>query len=412
MPTEARQVGYMGRRAVALSAGQASLVVDELGGMVPVFGLRRGAGLLNAHWIPEFRDTSGQPWSEAAHGAYWKGKLLHHLAGDFPCAPSFGPPCTVDGVEHPAHGWTAEEAWRLEAAGVDEATGAPFARFALESPAPGLPLSFQRCDLLLPGAPAYASVLRIRNRGAAPVAVNAARHNTVGAPFLAAGCRISLPGNRFMAAGDGTEFEATGRLLGGVEFGALEAAPLREGGQVDAGAVPGPIGFTDLVAGAIPPGLALGWSCVVNPALRLAYLCFFPGVAALPPGELAPTFNILWMQYGGRPFTPWALHEGGGDRTFCLGTENGVCGFANGLAWCRAHPALLGNATTAEVPAGGERTLVYATALVPLEPALLAEGVRGVEAEAGALVLRGARAFQRVAGADLAVARAVAAVGR
>jgi hypothetical protein len=83
------------------------------------------------------------------------------------------------------------------------------------------------------------------------------------------------------------------------------------------------------------------------------------------------------------------------------------------LAWGRAHPRVLGVPTTVDVPAGGERTLCYGTALVRLDPALVREGVHAVEAEPGALVLRGERAAQRVpVAADFeAVRRVVARLG-
>ncbi|HET9596605.1 MAG TPA: hypothetical protein VFP65_13540 [Anaeromyxobacteraceae bacterium] len=410
---EARRIGYLGRTAVALANAEVRAVVDAEGGMMPEFGLRRGKGLVNAHWLPDFRGDLGTPWSDERCARYWKARLLYLIAGDFPCSPSFGPGCTVDGVALPPHGWAANETWALEAAGVDSEAGAAWARFALDSPAAAMPISYRKHDLVLEGQPAYFSVMRVRNAGAAPVAIQLGRHNTVGPPFLQAGCAISACADRFQVPPPPTEFDGTGCLVQGAEFESLAAAPLRSGGTIDLRTVPGPAGWTDLVAGAVPAAARLGWSCVVNPVLGLAYVCFFPGPAGLPRGEIALGFNVLWLQYGGRDFAPWAHHEGGPDRTFCLGTENTVSGFANGLAWARAHPTVLGVPTTVEIPAGGERTLVYGTALVRLDPALLSEGVRGVEAEPGAMILRGARSAQRVpVAADLeAVRRAVARLG-
>lgn len=170
------------------------------------------------------------------------------------------------------------------------------------------------------------------------------------------------------------------------------------------------IGYTDMVFGAVPERLALGWSCVVNPVLKLAYVAFFPGRVGLPDGEIAASFNALWLQYGGRPFPPWALDEGGADRTFCLGTENGTSNFGNGLGYSRANPQLLGRPTLVEIPARSARTLAYGTALVPLEDALVKEGVEAVEAAPGAMVLKSARSSQRAnVGADFAAARALVA---
>lgn len=409
---EARRFSYMGRKSTLLANGKIRAAIDAMGGMMPEFSLRRGAGGINAHWLPEFRDNSGKPYSAAEHEAYWKAKILYLIAGDFPCSPTFGPGGLVDGAELPSHGWTANEEWAIEELGTAPEAGAAYARFSLKSPAPSMPLAYSKCDLVFEGQAAYYSVMRVKNEGAKPVAINLARHNTLGAPFLQAGCRISLCADRYMTAPAGTEFDTTGRLAQGKEFGGLGAVPLRDGKTVDLGLVPGPIGYTDFVTGAVPASLALGWSCVVNPELGLAYVCFFPGEAGLPPGEVALGFNDLWLQYGGRPFTPWALEEGGADLAYCLGTENAVGAYANGLEYSRSHPELLGRPTTLTVPAGGERKLCYGTAFVELSPELLREGVRSIEAEPGKLILKGGSAFQKVAlDANFGAARRVEASG-
>ncbi len=394
---EARRFDYLGRKSTALSNGKVRALVDASGGMMPEFSLLRGSGGVNAHWMPDFRDNSGRPYSEAEHGKYWKNKVLYLIAGDFPCSPNFGSSCVVDGVELPVHGWTANEEWKIENVGISPDAGAAWARFSLGSPEPAMPLVWNKCDLLFEEQTAYYSVIRIRNGGEKPVAINLTRHNTLGSPFLQAGCRISLCAERFLTAPAGTEYDDTGRLAQGAEFGSLSSVPLRDGGSTDLRTVPGMIGATDFVTGAVPARLSLGWSCVVNPVLGIAYICFFPGEAALPRGEIALSFNDLWLQYGGRPFTPWALDEGGADHSFCLGTENAVGAFASGLAYARSVPEILGKPTTLTVPSGGERKLCYGTALVELTPDLLREGVRSMEAEEGRLVLKGERAFQRVA---------------
>jgi hypothetical protein len=407
---EAKRVAYMGKRAVVLGNDEVRTVIEAAGAMVPEFGVRRGSAVLNAHWIPDFRDVSGAQYSQAIHGAYWKVKLLHMLAGDFPCSPSFGAPCETDGVVHPVHGWAANEEWTINGVGTDEAARAAWAHTTLHSPAQDMPLTWEKTDLVFAGQPAYFSLIRVKNAGASPITINLVRHNTLGPPFLAAGCRISVAADRFIAAPADTEFDPTGRLLQGGEFKSLATAPLRGGGTADIREVPSMIGYTDMVFGAIPEQLALGWSCVVNPVLKLAYVCFFPGKIGLPEGEIAASFNELWLQYGGRPFPPWSLDEGGLDRTFCLGTENGTSHFGNGLAYARARPELLGRPTLVEVPARGSRTLAYGVALVSLDDALVREGVAAVEAETGAMVLKGVRASQRVpVGADFGAARALAA---
>jgi hypothetical protein len=389
---EAKRVSYGGRSSVSLLNEKVRVVIDALGGMTPEFSLRHGKAGVNAHWAPSFRGTSGMPWSESLHAPYWGVKLLYNIAGDFTCSPSFGPPCKVDGAQLPPHGWTANEEWKLGGCGVDREEGAAYADFSLESPEASLPLSWKKRDMVLADQSAYYSVLDIENRGDASIPINVARHNTVGSPFLESGCKISLSARRFRVAPLGTEFDDTGRLEPGAEFDCLAAAPLRSGGTIDISEVPGMVGATDFVTGPVPKLSSLGWSCVVNPRLRLAYLCFFPGPAATGPGEIALSFNDLWMQYGGRDFTPWALHEGGADLTFCLGTENAVGAYANGLEYSRANPDILGAPTTVALPPRSARRLLYGVALLELPADLAAEGVSEVEAEGRHVRLIGKKA--------------------
>jgi hypothetical protein len=389
-------IQYFGRNAIVLSNGRVRAVIDDLGGMTPEFSLKRGKGAINAHWIPDFRSNSGQPWDARVHAPYWKGQVLYTLAGSFPCSPNFGADCTVDGIPLPAHGWTANERWKIASAEDLQRKAAACARFTLQSPRADMPLSYEKFDVVQRDDPAYYSVMAIRNNGSSPLAINIAHHNTVGSPFLQAGCRIYVSARTFMSAPLHTEFDDTGRLAVGAAFDSLKKAPCRSGESADLTVVPGMIGFTDFVTGAVPKNAHLGWSCIVNPVLKLAYVTFFPGPRDLPEQEISLSFNDLWMQYGGRNFTPWALHEGGADRTFCLGTENAVGAFANGLAYSRAHPELLGVPTTVTIPADDERLLFYGTALVELDDALARAAVTGIEAEDKTLVITTAKAYQRV----------------
>jgi hypothetical protein len=380
-----------GREAVLLENGLMRAVIDRQGGMMPEFSVGRGSGWLNLHWIPHFRGAGGSPWSAARHEAFWKARLLYELAGDFPCAPNFGAGCEIDGRAMPPHGQAANEAWKLDGLGKDGRRGAAWARFSLVLRDKALPLTLHKYDLAFEGQRAFYSLLRIENRGKVDLDINLGRHATLGSPFLQAGCLLSVGADRFMTAPAGSEFDGTGRLAQGVEFPSLAEAPLREGGTVDLGFVPGPVGATDLVIGAVPRAAELGWSCVVNPVLDLAHLAFFPGPASLPPDEVAPSFNILWMQYGGRRFTPWASGEGGTDLSFCLGTEHAAAAFANGLAYARERPELLGAPTTARIPARSTRSFCYGSLAAELGGALRAP-VKKVERNKEGLVLRSGRA--------------------
>lgn len=399
---------FMGRPCVLLGNGEASATIDLYGGMVPQFGLEGPGGLCNAHWIPPFRESSGRAWEAGRDKAFWKAPLLQGIAGDFPCSPNFGPDCRVDGVDLPPHGWTANAAWDLLACGVDEARAYAYADFRLESPDPGLPLSWIRRDFMVPGQGVLYSSMAIANRGQKDVEINLARHNTLGGDFLKPGCRISLCADRFLTAPMGTEFDDSGRLAQGAEFSSLKSVPLRTGGTVDLSFVPGMIGYTDFVTGAVPAGSRLGWSCALSPSLGQVYLCLFPGPAGLAENEISLSFNDLWMQYGGRTFTPWAETEGGPDRTFCLGTENALGAYANGLAYSRANPFLLGRPTMVNIPAGASRILHYATALLRLEGPMLEAGVEDVHEEGGDLVLKGGGLIKRYGiSADFGLSRRV-----
>jgi hypothetical protein len=210
----------------------------------------------------------------------------------------------------------------------------------------------------------------------------------VGAPFLQAGCRYSGAANRWTTPAAGGEFDPTTRLALGKEFPSLDKAPLAKGGVVDISVVPGPLGYTDFACGAVPASAKLGWSALVNPASKLAYICFFTGQAAAGPEDLILRFNELWMQYGGRPFTPWAAYEGGTDTTYCLGTENAISAYAYGLAYSRKAKTLLGAPTTVIIPAHGERILRHGTLFAPYESALDV-GIRAIEATDSKLVCAG-----------------------
>jgi hypothetical protein len=368
-------------------------MVDDSGGMVSELSTRVGAGYVNAHWIPLFRSNSGEAFSQAKHGAFWKAKLLFNIAGSFPCAPNFGPGHEVDGITLPPHGWSANEEWRHEKTGMDRETGAAWALSRMESPEAALPLSFRKIDALVSGESIHYVSLSVENRGDLPVDINIGWHNTVGSPFLEAGCRVSACAERWATVPEGSEFDDTGRLEIGVEFESLDRAPTRKGGVCDLSTVPGPIGFTDFATGAVPRDASLGWCAVVNPAQGLVYACVFPGPAAVGEDGIALSFNDLWMQYGGRRFTPWAAYEGGSDLAYCLGTEQAVGAYANGLAYAKKQKTLLGAPTTVSIPGRSMRTLRYGTLFAPFSDGILDDGVAKIEDGAGGLVLSGTRRY-------------------
>jgi hypothetical protein len=149
------------------------------------------------------------------------------------------------------------------------------------------------------------------------------------------------------------------------------------------------------VSGAVPGNARLGWSSVVNPALNLAYICFFPGNAAVSgeSGDIILRFNDLWMQYGGRPYTPWSPWDGAPDQTYCLGMGNTIGAWAFGLDYARNIKRVLGLPATVTIRAGAEKTLYYGCLFAPYERRILDSGIVGIDAEESRLVCKSATEF-------------------
>ena len=377
------------REATLLESNNLHVVIDDQGGMIPELSAStnndgNGAPVLNAHWLPWFRSNSGKPYSENETGSFWKANLLYHLAGSFPCLPNFGPGHIIDGISMPPHGWTANLPWKFLKNGFHE--GAGWALSALDSPESAMPLSFRKIDALVPGQNVHYISIAVKNNGAADLEICAGWHNTLGAPFLAEGARLSTCAEAWITAPKGSEFDDTSRFVPGAEFPTLKEAPLLKGGKADISIIPGPIGFTDFAAGRVPAGAALGWSSLVNPGLKMAYICFFSGPGAAGQDDIVLRFNDLWMQYGGRRFTPWALYSGGTDISYCLGTENSAAAFAQGLEYSRQAGKVLDAPVTVRIPAGKEKFLRYGALFAPYGEDVLDGGINKLEGEPDALI--------------------------
>ncbi|MDR1230205.1 MAG: hypothetical protein LBK61_02265 [Spirochaetaceae bacterium] len=375
------------RNATVLETGKIRVIIDDEGGMVPELSTLQDWRTLNAHWIPYFRANTGVSWDEKRHRSYWKSRYLYHMAGGFPCLPNFGEAHIIDGGVMPAKGWTASECWRFEKSGIDEnAGGAAWAMSSLSKTGCGLDLSFSKIDAVFPGSPVHYTSIRVTNNDDKPAVINAGWQSTIGAPFLQAGCRISACATRWVTPPPGTEWDETGRLAPGTEFASLYKAPLALGGRCDISAVPGLIGYSDFVAGAVSDRAFLGWFSVVNTAQKLVYLNFFIGPMAAGEDDIVISFNNLWMQYGGRSFTPWSLYDGGTDQNFCLGLANSVSALGGGLEYARQASELLDNPATVTIPPHEARTLRYGSLFAPYENNILDDGITAIEAEANALV--------------------------
>jgi len=377
------------RDATVLENGKFRVMIDDLGGMTPELSMIREKGRLNAHWLPWLRSNSGKPYNGEEDGAFWKAGLLYNVAGNFPCIPNFGPGHVTGGIEMPPHGWTANNPWQFHSGGVDDETGAAWAHLTLDSPEKTMPLSFRKIDAILPEQNIHYISIRVINRGDTDQEICAGWHNTLGAPFIAEGCRITAAASAWATAPSGSEFDTTTRLKPDTEFSSLKEAPLINGGQEDLSRVSGPIGYTDFASGRIDSEVSLGWSSVVNPSLKTVYICFFPGPAARTEEDIILRFTNLWMQYGGRPFTPWAPYEGGTDLTYCLGTENALAAYAQGLEYSRRIEKVMGVPATVVIPAGKQKTVRYGCLFAPYEGPSLNDGVLTLDAENNTLVSGG-----------------------
>ena len=384
------------RKATVLENDTLRVIIDDMGGMIPELSAARktegdtssgSVPRLNAHWLPWFRSNSGKAFNEKDHGAFWKANLLYNLAGNFPCLPSFGGGHKVDGINMPPHGWTANLSWNFISSGDEEET--VWALSTLESPERSMPLKFSKIDALIPGHNVHYSSITVKNNGAPDLEINAAWHNTVGAPFLAEGARLSACAEAWITAPEGSEFDDTSRFIPGTEFSSLREAPLLKGGTADISIIPGPLGYTDFATGRVPSRASLGWSSLVNPSLKVAYICFFTGPNAAGEDDIILRFNDLWMQYGGRRFTPWAPYNGGTDLTYCLGTENSIGAYAQGLDYSRQIKKVLDTPTTVNIPGKQEKVLRYGTLFAPYGQNILDGGVYTIEGEPNALVCQG-----------------------
>lgn len=377
---------YGRRDAVLLEGEKLRVVVTDKGGMVPELSFPSGNGWFNTHWIPHFRGNTGEAFDLEIHGDVWPVELLYELAGNFLCLPNFGGGCEAYGVEFAPHAITASAPWRADAWG--ELTGKAVYQRTVIAPSesyPSLPLETTRYDVVFDDQPAHYVYLKVKNTGDRSYRFTLGWHNTIGPPFLSPGCRIDLSADRFSIPPSPSEFDPTTRLEIGGSFDDLGRAPLSDGRTVDLHVVPGMIGYTDFVTGAVPEHADLGWSAVVNPHVHALYASIFPSPRHAREDEIPVHFNDLWMQYGGRPMAPWSSHEGGTDYTYCLGAENATGAYANGLAYSLEHEELLGRPTTVAIGPGEELGHVYATLACPYDEGVLDRGVSRIEPTSGGI---------------------------
>ncbi|MDC7235887.1 MAG: hypothetical protein PQJ58_21875 [Spirochaetales bacterium] len=375
------------RDSVILAHDRFRVILDAQKGMVPDLSCRISDGWINAHWQPWFRSNSGLPWNEKEHSSFWKVPLLFDIAGNFPCIPNFGSGVEMGNYNIPPHGYTAYGTWEQQSPeSLSDASGI----YCVSSLSEGEhPFRYKKKDLVLHVQNVHYTSLDVTNTGLREEPYNCAWHNTVGPPFLESGCLIDNNADQFKVACEGGEFDSTGRLLPGAETDTLSKVPLRRGGTADLRLVPGVIGYSDFITAAVSDHSETGWSSIVNPRMKLLYLSFFTGPAAMDKDDIPLNFNNLWMNYGGRSYTPWAVRDGLADQTFCLGAENSTGYFANGLKESLENPVLLGKPTYLMLSPGEQRTLHYGTLFQAYPDNILDKGVSSIEPVKGGFIVKG-----------------------
>ncbi len=363
-------------------------VIEDKGGMIrELSNTNIHGGRVNAHPLYYFNGKGEDVHADVNSDFYHDVNLLYTLGGNFFCFPNFGPDSTYGGVTFPPHGFSANETWNIVKYGTDGDIGALWLLSTMRG-VPPYAYTAYKIDMLLPNHPVLYTSVTIENPQENDIITNAAWHNTAGPPFLESGSVINLCADRFSTVVEGSEFDATGRLAFGQDFDDLAKVPLRAGGTCDLRTVPGMIGYSDFITGAVPSDASLGWASIINPVQQMVYFTFFPGPAALAEEEIPIRYNNLWMQYGGRKFNPWALYEGGADQTFCLGLENSTGYYAMGLEEAVRAKTLLDVETTVTIPAGKRRVQRYGTALTSYDQVKMGAGVQSVEQVVEGIVLK------------------------
>ncbi len=383
------------RMASVISNDTIKAVIEDQGSIVlELSNLTNNGGRVNAHPLPYFRGTQ-HFFDKEYNQAFWQNRpLLYYLGGNFFCFPNYGPAQQVGEVYHPEHGFAATEMWSVQKYGTDGETGANWILFKMVSPNEDYPFVAFKIEMMLPSHPVLYSSVIIKNLGSKDIIANSGWHNSVGSPFLETGSIIDLSADYYSVSPLERSLEQVGRLKPSAEFDDLSKAPLRNGQLIDLKVVPSVTGTTDFVTGKIPDDAKLGYASVLNPRMKMVYFTFFTGPAAsTDEDEIILNFNNLSMQYGGRPFTPYALYDGGTDYSFSVGLQDATGYYNLGLKESLGNPTLFGKETTITIKPQQTRTLRYGTAFTSYENPKMDGGIQEVEQVVEGLVLKRGKAW-------------------
>lgn len=155
------------------------------------------------------------------------------------------------------------------------------------------PFRLSRTMSLKKGVPALFIKERVTNEGGQAVDFSWGHHPALGAPFMEAGCRVSLPSGVRIRTYD--EFTPSTSRLAPNQISAWPNAIGPDGRSIDLSLIPGPTGHAhDMV---FLEGVSDGWYAVTNPRLGAGFALQYP----------AEIFKVLWywQVYGGGVDYPW-----------------------------------------------------------------------------------------------------------
>lgn len=242
--------------------------------------------------------------------------LLHHLRGDFFCAPFGGNGVPVKGEQHPPHGETANRAWTLDA--TTHAGDAVTLHAHLDTQVRKGRVD-KRLTLREGHTAVYCEHLLQGFRGSMPIGT----HPCLQFPDREGAGRISLGRWKFGQVLP-TDFETPANkgysaLKVGARFRSLNRVPLARGGYTDVSRFPARRGYDDLVMLVGDGKGDFAWSAITFPQERFALL------QIKNPRVLQHT--VLWLSNGGRHYAPW-----NGRHCNVLGLEEVTSYFHLGIA--------------------------------------------------------------------------------
>lgn len=226
--------------------------------------------------------------------------------------------------------------WVVQRYGSDETTGGVWVLSTNDINFKNNIWDVKRLDVVLPNQPVVYSALYVKNISGETVNLNVGFDNTIGAPFLEAGCVVNSSAklwNKFKDIDTTKIFERTADTNKPFP---LDKIPQKSGGTWDAKSMVGIFGTTDvLYAKNEIENNSHIWSSIINPAHQLIYLSFAPGKKIMEDIDIDLNYSTMVLDYGGRNQPPWSLYEGGPSNEFSihLGSSNSYYGKGQGVAF-------------------------------------------------------------------------------